>query len=84
MLGSVVGFSVHWCNDKLKFKGVCSQHSKRVVYGDSAEEAMEGIIRVMKGLNFDDEITEVTELAGFEDTDESTNPGWPPFIKLLE
>lgn len=78
-----MGFSVHWCNDTLRFKGVCSQHSERVVYGDSAEEAMRGIIRVMGGLTFDDEDTEVTELDGFEDTIERTNPGWPPFVKLL-
>lgn len=68
----------------MRFKGVCNLHPLHHFYGSSAEEAMDGIIALVEGLDLDNEITNVDACTPFPDTGEKTNPWWPPFVKLLE
>ena len=77
-----VGFEVLWCDEKMRFVGICSYHPLYACYGDSAEEAMGKIIALVRGLDLDNETTDVEMSVGLADTQEITNTCWPPFIKL--
>lgn len=74
-----MGFKVEWCEERLRYKGLCNLHPLHVYYGETAEEAMTGIIELADGLDQDNDRTDVEEPMELADTQDRTNPWWPPF-----
>ncbi len=63
-----MGFYVRYCDKKLRYVGLCTIHPLYSSFGDTPEEAMQGIIGLVKGLDLDSAITDVF---------------WPPWKDLL-
>lgn len=76
-----------------RYKGINTLHPLYCAYGETAEEAMEGIVDLVAGLDEDCDPTDVDDAMELADTDEVkvappeceiedfevTDVNWPPF-----
>lgn len=86
-----MGYYVRYDDKELRYVGLNNLHPLYSAYGDTAEEAMTAIIALVRGLDLDNETTDVDLIDPFEDTDEQkpvtadiniTDVFWPPWKDL--
>ena len=78
-----MGFIVNYCEERLLFVGRCNLYPLYEATGETAEEAMIAIMRLVDGLDLDNEPTDVDPSIELDETVEITNTSWPPFEELL-
>lgn len=78
-----MGFLVDYCQKRTCYVGTSTLHPLFECVADTPEKAMIRIIKLVAGLDHDNETTDVDPLMELEDTQEVTNTSWPPFRKLL-
>lgn len=89
-------FRISWCRETNRFLGLCDLWPLVSYPADSAEEAMDGIRRLVAGYDLDNRDTDVEVVDPFDDTgvdgcvsdpifdDGSTDTRWPPFDVFVD